>query len=132
MESLCLFFCKWSSLAFEITFGFGHKLLSSSLKIARRKANVPQQPTLTTNLWELICIWNLIWVYKFRIWTFVYTKCTRNASSIQINHQLHATVSSVYYLTFISSEHVSGVLTPIIRSSTTAVAAPGFTFGVWW
>ena len=25
-----------------------------------------------------------------------------------------------------------GVLTPIIRSSTTAVAASGFTVGAWW
>jgi len=30
------------------------------------------------------------------------------------------------------AQHVLGVLTPIIRSSTTAVAASGFTFGVWW
>jgi len=30
------------------------------------------------------------------------------------------------------AQHVSGVLTPIIRSSTTAVAASGFTIGVWW
>ena len=29
-------------------------------------------------------------------------------------------------------QHVSGVLTPIIRSLTTAVAASGFTVGVWW
>jgi len=31
-----------------------------------------------------------------------------------------------------TAQHVSGVLTPIIRSSTTAVAASGFTFGAWW
>jgi len=30
------------------------------------------------------------------------------------------------------AQHVSGVLKPIIRSSTTAVAAPGFTFRAWW
>ena len=30
-----------------------------------------------------------------------------------------------------TAQHVSGVLTPIIRSSTTAVAAFGFTFGAW-
>jgi len=31
-----------------------------------------------------------------------------------------------------TAEHVSGVLTPIIRSSTTAIAASGFTVGAWW
>jgi len=31
-----------------------------------------------------------------------------------------------------TAQHVSGVLTLIIRSSTTAVAASGFTFGAWW
>jgi len=31
-----------------------------------------------------------------------------------------------------TAQHVSGVLTPIIRSSTTAVAASAFTFGAWW
>jgi hypothetical protein len=30
-----------------------------------------------------------------------------------------------------TAQHVSGVLTPIIKSSTTAVAASGFTFGAW-
>jgi len=31
-----------------------------------------------------------------------------------------------------TAQHVSGVLTPIIKSSTTAVAASGFTVGAWW
>jgi len=31
-----------------------------------------------------------------------------------------------------TAQHVSGVLTPINRNSTTAVAAFGFTFGAWW
>jgi len=31
-----------------------------------------------------------------------------------------------------TAQHVSGVHAPIIRSSTTAVAASGFTVGVWW
>jgi len=31
-----------------------------------------------------------------------------------------------------TGQRVSGVLTLIIKSSTTAVAASGFTFGAWW
>jgi hypothetical protein len=31
-----------------------------------------------------------------------------------------------------TAQHVSGDLTPIIKSSTTAVAASGFTVGAWW
>ena len=31
-----------------------------------------------------------------------------------------------------TAEHVSGVHTPIIRSSTTVVAASGFIAGAWW
>jgi len=31
-----------------------------------------------------------------------------------------------------TAQHVSGVLTPIIRISTTAVAAYGYTVGAWW
>jgi len=38
----------------------------------------------------------------------------------------------LYYLTLCTAQYVSGVLTPIIRSSTTAVAAAGFTVGAWW
>jgi hypothetical protein len=30
------------------------------------------------------------------------------------------------------AQHASVVLTPIIRSSTAAVAASGFNFGAWW
>ena len=31
-----------------------------------------------------------------------------------------------------TAQHVSGVLTPIIRSSTTAVVASDYTVGAWW
>jgi hypothetical protein len=43
---------------------------------------------------------------------------TNNLRTIQINHQLDATISPVFYLTF--------------TYTTTAVAASGFTFGAWW
>ena len=39
--------------------------------------------------------------------------------------------SSLFSTHLFTAQHVSGVPTPIIRSSTTAVAASGFTFGVW-
>jgi hypothetical protein len=40
---------------------------------------------------------------------------------------------SIQFITrrLFTAQHVSGVLTPIIRSSTTAVAPFGFTFGAW-
>jgi len=38
----------------------------------------------------------------------------------------------LYYLMLYTAQHVSGVVLPIIRSSTTAVAASGFTVGAWW
>ena len=31
-----------------------------------------------------------------------------------------------------TAQHVTDVLTPIIKSSTTAVEASGFTVGAWW
>jgi hypothetical protein len=53
--------------------------------------------------------------YKFKVCKSVYHH------TIQINHHLDATISPVYYLTFIYSSTRFGLLTPIIRSSTTAV-----------
>jgi hypothetical protein len=46
-------------------------------------------------------------------------------------NQLDATISLVYYGRLFTAELVSGVLTPIIRISTTALAASGFTVGAW-
>jgi hypothetical protein len=39
--------------------------------------------------------------------------------------------SSLLSCRLFTVQHVSGILTPIIRSATTAVAAYGFTFGAW-
>jgi hypothetical protein len=39
--------------------------------------------------------------------------------------------SSLLSKRLFTAQHVSAVLTPIIGSSTTAVAASGFTFGAW-
>jgi hypothetical protein len=52
---------------------------------------------------------------------------------IQINYQLDATISPVYYLDVYLQLNMfrPHVLMSIIRSSTTAVAASGFTFGAW-
>jgi len=40
--------------------------------------------------------------------------------------------SSLLSWRLFTAQYVSGNLTPIIRSSTTAVAASGFIFGAWW
>jgi Na+/H+ antiporter NhaC len=36
------------------------------------------------------------------------------------------------HLLVCTAQHITSVLTAIIRSSTTAVAAFGFTVGAWW
>jgi hypothetical protein len=58
---------------------------------------------------------------------------TRHSSlSIQITQPTRYNNLSFITWCLFTAQHVSGVLTPIIRSSTTAVAASGFTFGAWW
>jgi hypothetical protein len=46
-------------------------------------------------------------------------------------NQTHQSLSPTARRSF-TAQHVSGILTPIIRSSTTTAAASGFTFGAWW
>jgi hypothetical protein len=51
---------------------------------------------------------------------------------MQINHQPDATISPVYYPeVYLKLNMFRGILTPILNSSTIAVAASGFTFGAW-
>jgi hypothetical protein len=52
--------------------------------------------------------------------------------SIEINQPTRCNnFSSLLLLCLCTAQHVSGVLTPIIRSLTTAVAASGFTVRAW-
>jgi hypothetical protein len=68
---------------------------------------------------------------KFAFSKFKVCKSVRHRT-IQINHQPEATISPVYYPdVYLHLNMFLDVLTPIIRISTTAVAASGFTFGAW-
>jgi len=65
-----------------------------------------------------------------------FSSVDRNRTSLQnasnkLTNQMQQSLQFITWRLF-TSQHVSGVLTPIIRSSTTAVAASGFTFGAWW
>jgi hypothetical protein len=53
---------------------------------------------------------------------------------IQLNKSTNQMQQFLQFITWglFTTQHVPGVLTPITRSSTTGVAASGFTFGAWW
>jgi hypothetical protein len=82
----------------------------------------------------VVCLWHV----AFNEWGIAYSSRRKVCKSvhyhtIQINHPLDATVSSVLLSwRLFTAQHVSGVLMPVIRSSTTAVAASSFTFVSWW
>jgi hypothetical protein len=57
----------------------------------------------------------------------------KTTDTFQINQPTRCNnFSSLLLDVYAQLKHVSGVLTPIIISSTTAVAASGFTVGAWW
>jgi hypothetical protein len=57
----------------------------------------------------------------------------RESSAIQIKQPTTCNnFSRVFILRLSTAQLVSGVLTPIIKSLTIAVAASGFTVGAWW
>ena len=61
------------------------------------------------------------------------TRCLELHWEIQINHPTRCSnFSSLLLDVYVQLNMFRGVLTPIIRSSTTAVAASGFTIGAWW
>jgi hypothetical protein len=54
-----------------------------------------------------------------------------NSNSDKSTNQMQQPIQFIIWRLF-TAQHVSGVLTPIIKSSTTALAASGFTVGTWW
>ena len=51
--------------------------------------------------------------------------------SNKLTNQMQQSLQFITWSLF-TAQHVSGVFTPIIRSSTTAVATSGCTVGTWW
>jgi hypothetical protein len=86
------------------------------------------------------CYVACLWHVAFNEWGIAYSsrrefKVCKSVHhhTIQINHPLDATISSVLLSwRLFTTQHVSGVLMPVIRSSTTAIAASDFTFVSWW
>jgi hypothetical protein len=62
---------------------------------------------------------------KFKVFKSVHHR------TIQITNQMQQFFSLLSWRLF-TAQRVSGVLPPIIRNSTTLVAASGFTFVSWW
>jgi hypothetical protein len=69
-----------------------------------------------------VCMqWNSVTVLKYN-----------NFYGFQINRPTRLNNFSIWRLLVCTAQHVSGVLTPIIRSLTAVVAASGCTIGAWW
>jgi hypothetical protein len=71
-----------------------------------------------------------IWLNKQKKNFWFVSPCIFTCSNKSTNqmHQSHRFIACRLN----TAQHVSGILMPIIRSSTTAVAASGFTAGAWW
>jgi len=81
------------------------------------------------------CTENIIRIYsRSNIFLCFFKVCKSvHHHTIQINYQLYATISPVLLSwRLFTAQHVSGVFTPIIRSSTTAGVASGLAVGAWW
>ena len=108
-----------------------HNLNASPTGLLTRPVSVN---VLSISNWKrlqrILCFCTALSTYKN---AYIVACKTHYTTSVQINHQLDVTICPVLLLDiYLQLTHVSGVLTPIIRSSTTAVAAFVFTFGAWW
>jgi hypothetical protein len=107
-----------------------------------KKFNWILSPRKLQNIWLLPTVGRCDFWVEERCLEEMFSICEmKYAFKVQVRVSLYNSNKSTNYilqfLKFITwrlcaAKHVSGVLTPITRSSTTAVAASGFTVGAWW
>ena len=79
----------------------------------------------------ILWMWNLVCHSNKR--TYVKGWLSSSLVSNKSTNQMQKFLKFITWCLLVrTAQHVLGVLTPIIRSSTTAVAASGYTVGVWW